>query len=246
MKKEKSNFIKWFSLSRHQRRKKASNFLHILDEDISALKQKFISPGNEKYTHGSKNDLEQHIEDLKEEFAGQSELCFTIAKIIVLIRRDYMTDQYFELFNKIWLDEYEFLLKNLNTRWLISSSDTFADQTKNKTEHAYALACSCLINSVKISESERFLTDSEKNTDNLEKKKLLDKEFRFPLFDGMSVFKFGTDDTLRNMKWRLNKIPNEFICGKILKEIFERLQIFDTCYSRTRNRHFRKRTEWWN
>ena len=246
LKKEKSRFIKWFSFSRHIRRKKASNYLYIFNEDISDLKQKVINTEKIKYTHGSKNDIEDHMEDLRSEFSGQSELCYTIAKIIVLIRRNYKTEKYFDLFEKIWLNEYEFLLKNLNTRWLISSSDTFADQTKDQTELAYAIACSCLINSVKISESERFLEDAEMNKINKKKKLLLDSETRFPLFDGMSVFKFGTDDTLRNMSWRFNKIPDQLICGKILKEVFNRLQIHDTAFKRAKLRHSRKRTEWWN
>lgn len=96
-----------------------------------------------------------------------------------------------------------------------------------------------------MQESERFLTNTQNNKDDKQKQTRIDNENRFPLFDGTSVFKFGTDDTLRNMRWRLDKAAKINIAGEILLEIFKRLQKFDTVYKRAKDRHSRDKTGWW-
>ena len=96
-----------------------------------------------------------------------------------------------------------------------------------------------------MQESERFITNVQSSITDKEKLKRLDNEERIPLFDGTSVFKFGTDDTLRNMRWRIDKAAQLNIAGKILLEIFLRLQEFDTIYKRLKERHVRNKTGWW-
>lgn len=241
----KSRFEKWFSWSRHKRRAGAKTLAEQLSTDFSALKTQTI-PGDEAiYTHGSANNLEEHFNALRQEFSGQSELCYTLAKIIVLIRRESEVDKNFELFQQLWQSEKEFLLKNLNTRWLIAAADTFADYSDDDTIRALSVACTCLLNTVKIQESERFITNAQNCNDDLGKINQLDNEQRFALFDGTSVFKFGTDDTLRNMRWRIDKVAKLNVAGEILLEIFLRLQEEDTIYKRTKERHTRNKTGWW-
>ena len=65
------------------------------------------------------------------------------------------------------------------------------------------------------------------------------------LCDWKSVFKVGTDDTLRNMGWRIDKVAKKNIAGEILIEIFLRLQEHDTVFKRLRDRHSRSKTGWW-
>lgn len=245
MKRDKTKFEKWFSLSRHQRRAGAKTLSGQLSTDFSALKAQTI-PGDEiAYTHGSANNLEAHFSALRQEFAGQSELCYTHAKIIVLIRRESDVDKNFELFQQLWQAEKAFLLKHLNTRWLIAATDTFADHTKDEVIRSLSIACVCLLNTIKLQESERFITNAWQCPNDQEKLERLDNEERFPLFDGTSVFKFGTDDTLRNMRWRIDKVAKLNVAGEILLEIFLRLQEFDTVYKRTKDRHARNKTGWW-
>ena len=245
MKRYKSKFEKWFSLSRHQRRAGAKKLTGQLSLDFKTLKQQRIPGNNIVYTHGSANDIETHFNALKQEFAGQSELCYTHAKIIVLIRRESMVEKNFQLFQKLWTEEKDFLLKHLNTRWLIAATDTFADYSDDDTIRSLSVACVCLLNTVKLQESERFITNAQQSHDDQEKIKRLDNDERFSLFDGTSVFKFGTDDTLRNMRWRINRVSKLNVAGEILLEIFLRLQGFDTVYKRTRDRHTRNKTSWW-
>jgi len=189
--------------------------------------------------------VSRHFEALREEFIGQSELCYTHAKIIVLIRRDFEVDNHFKLFEQLWLEEKDYLLKNLNTRWLIAATDTFADYSDDDAIKSLSIACVCLLNTVKLQESERFITNAQNCEDDQEKISRLDNEERFALFDGTSVFKFDTDDTLRNMRWRIDKAAKLNVSGEILLEIFKRLQKFDTVYKRTKDRHVRNKTGWW-
>ncbi len=242
---DKSKFDKWFSLSRHQRRLGAKNLSNQIDTDFRNQTNKLIADGKILYTHGSCNNIEKHFGALKNEFSGQSELCYTHAKIIVLIRREFEIKKHFSLFENLWHTETKFLLKNLNTRWLSSAADTFADCSDDNALRSLSVACSCLLNTVKIQESERFITNAQNYKDDKEKIIRLDNEERVALFDGISVFKVGTDDTLRNMRWRIDKAAKINMAGQILLEVFLRLQKFDTAYKRLKNRHTREKTGWW-
>jgi len=241
----KSILEKWFSVSRHARRKGSKDVFDNINLNFTKLKNTLLDGREVIYTHGSSNNLEQHLKDLKDEFAGQSALCYEHAKIIVLLRRGFKTSENFKIFKDLWKKEKKFLLKNLNTRWLISAADTFSDFSTSDTERAISIACSCLLNTVKIQESERYITNAFLNLDDSKKLERLDNYERISLFDGTSVFKFGTDDTLRNMRWRIDNISKVHLTGEILLEVFLRLQKYDTVYKRTKDRHTRKKTGWW-
>jgi len=243
--KDKTRFEKWFSLSRHKRRSGAGELSDQIETNF--LQQKKISIGGREalYTHGSFDDLDRHFQALRDEFIGQSELCYTHAKIIVLIRRDFETKNHYLLFEQLWEEEKDYLLKHLNTRWLISAADTFADFSDDDSIKGLSVACSCLLNTVKMQESERFITNAQNFIDDKEKMTRLDNEERISLFDGTSVFKVGTDDTLRNMRWRIDKVAKINTAGEILLEIFLRLQEHDTVFKRLRDRHRRSKTGWW-
>jgi len=242
---DKTRFEQWFSLSRHKRRSGAKKLSQHISTDFSQQRKVVIDGDKTHYTHGSSNNLNEHFNALRDEFVSQSELCYTHAKIIVLIRRDFEARNHFALFEKLWKEEKEYLLKNLNIRWLISATDTFADLSEDDTIKSLSIACSCLLNTVKIQESEHFITNYDRYEDDSKKIIRLDNEERVPLFDGISVFKVGTDDTLRNMRWRIDKAAKINIAGEILLEIFLRLQKHNNVFKRLRERHKRSKTSWW-
>ena len=68
------------------------------------------------------------------------------------------------------------------------------------------------------------------------------------LFDGIAGFIPGTDDTLRNMRWRLEAVCQLHPLGALVMEIFERLQreSNDNVYLRFKQRHTREKTRWWD
>ena len=242
---DKTRFERWFSLSRHKRRSGAIVLSEKISSDFSRQKQIIIDGDEIQYTHGSSNNLEEHFVALRDEFIDQSELCYTHAKIIVLIRRDFESKKHFTIFENLWEEEKDYLLKHLNTRWLISAADTFSDLSDDDSIKSLSIACSCLLNTVKIQESEHFITNYDSYEDDSKKITRLDNEERIPLFDGISVFKVGTDDTLRNMRWRIDKAAKINIAGEILLEIFLRLQEHETVFKRLKDRHSRSKTGWW-
>ena len=72
---------------------------------------------------------------------------------------------------------------------------------------------------------------------------------RVALWDGTSAFAVGTDDTLRNLRWRIDEFVSKYGDGlltpKILKKVFMRLQDNETIYRRFKELHRRDRTGWW-
>lgn len=241
---KKSKFEKWFSFSRHKRRFGAKTLSSRIDTDFTTQKNTVIKGDKIVYTHGSRNDLEQHFDALKNEFIGKSELCYTHAKLIVLIRREFEAEKHFLLFEQLWQEEEKHLLKHLNTRWLIAATDTFCDYSKDEAIRATSLAASLLINTIKIVETERHITNAKDNQNDSQLINNLQKS-RFALFDGTSAFAVGTDDTLRNMRWRINALAKNNIAGKILLTIFLRVQDYDTIYCRIKRLHTREKTAWW-
>jgi hypothetical protein len=96
-----------------------------------------------------------------------------------------------------------------------------------------------------MQESEHCIINVKDSLDDKEIINRLDNGERIPLFDGVSVFKIGTDDTLRNMRWRIDKAAKINIAGEILLEIFSRLQKSNTVYKRFKDKHTRDKTSWW-
>ena len=97
---DKTRFERWFSLSRHKRRSGAIVLSEKISSDFSRQKQITIDGDEIQYTHGSSNNLEEHFVALRDEFIDQSELCYTHAKIIVLIRRDFESKNHFAIFEQ--------------------------------------------------------------------------------------------------------------------------------------------------
>ncbi|WP_198912819.1 hypothetical protein, partial [Streptococcus agalactiae] len=87
--------------------------------------------------------------------------------------------------------EYEFLCQHLSTRWLISACDTFIDYSSDDYLKALLMNAVVLINTIKLQESERFLTDTQNAQVDEHRKQSLQTE-RLALFDGVAGFAVGT------------------------------------------------------
>ena len=240
---KKTKLEKFFSFNQHRRRFGAPSPVNET-QGITSLKSTII-PGQKKvYTHGSSKNLKEHLKSLRDEFIGEPELCYVVAKKIVLIRRESKVSENFQSLEKLLKKENEFLFKKLNLRWLVSIADTISEHSESREERALALCATLLGNTVKIYETERFLEKNETSKDNPERLKLLQSS-RVPLIDGMSGFCIGTDDTLRNMLFRMNTLCENSYVGKLVQEVFSRIQSENTGYSRLKNKHTRPRTSWW-
>lgn len=243
-KRKKTALENFFSWKRHKRRMGAKGVIDEQELDFTAMKQQVIDEGEVSYTHGSATSVEEHFVNLRKEFHGKTELEYYHAKLNVLIRREYKINETFDSLRSLWEDECEFLLENLNTRWLISSVDSFVDHSEDSVERALLMNASCLVNTVKLCETERYLLDDD-SREYIEARKCRLQEERLPLYDGTSGFAIGTDDTLRNMRWRLDDLCKGSLAGRIVIEVFDRLQQHKTIYQRFKQAHVRDRTAWW-
>ncbi len=247
IKRRRTKFENWFSFNQHKKRFGAKALQQELNQvDYNQLKTTIIAGTEVKYTYGSDKNLVTHINALMEEFSGQSGLLYYHAKLIVLIRREADLKTNFILFEQLWENEANYLLDHLNSRWLVAAADTFADHSLNAENRAYAIAISCLMNTIKLVETERYLQKTWKHKDDEQQYKILSQQ-RVPLFDGLSAFAVGTDDSLRNMRWRMNKHASKTCSYRILHELYVRIQSEDNdnVFSRFRKRHTRKKTAWW-
>lgn len=235
------------SFNQHRKRFGAAKITSDIDNSQwQAMKTTIISGNTAKYTHGADKDLQKHIINLREEFVGQPEINYQHAILVLLIRREIDVNKYFLQFQQLWLAENHFLLKSLNTRWLISACDTFIDYSEDSCLKALLMNAVILVNTIKLQESERYLTFSDNAQPDKQRYNSLQNE-RLALFDGVAGFAVGTDDTLRNMRWRLDKLAKLHPLGDLVIEIFERVQQpdADTVYSRFRSLHIRDKTAWW-
>jgi hypothetical protein len=240
---KKSAFERFFSIKQHRRRLGASK-IALGGADFERMKCDFVDTDSQSYTHGSENDLPGHLNNLRKEFHGATELEYYHAKLNVLLRRGFQTEVTFRKFTELWEAEHDFLIEQLNTRWLISAADSFIDHHPDPLTRAYAFTAVTLINTCKVYESERFACKTQTTPPDPKKIKALQNE-RTPFFDGTSAFVIGTDDTLRNMHWRLDSLQENIPTSLILKELFRRVNTHETAFKRMKDQHTRKNTVWW-
>ena len=94
-KRKKSTFESFFSFKQHRRRFGASKIKYS-DLDFEAMESTFIDAECKSYMHGSKNNLNHHLNDLRKEFHGATELEYYHAELNVLLRRKFKTKKTFK------------------------------------------------------------------------------------------------------------------------------------------------------
>ena len=243
----KTRIEKWFSFNRYRRRFGARTAAsELLGADLQTLKQTLVSGEDAEYAYGSLPDLQAHLQRLRREFVGRPELLYHHAGLVVLIRREFDVARNFARFKALWLAEQEFLSEQLDLRWLVAACDTFIDHDPDPSLRAALMNGVLLVNTVKLQETERFLQAQSAAVDDPVALAALQSR-RIGLCDGLSAFVAGTDDTLRNMRWRLERVCAVHPLAGTVLVIFERLQLpgNDNVYARFRQRHVRDRTRWW-
>lgn len=243
MVRKKSKLEALLSFNRYRKRWGAAKYAK-LDQDYAGMKQRLIEDSDREHRSGKQKSLDDHMANLRLEFKGQPELLFYHAQLIVLMRREYNVRETYQQFKTLWENEAPFLTAHLDLRWLISASDSIADLDEDLTARAIAMIGSSLANTIKVYETDRFIHGGDERPVSQE---AIEQTQGAPMhrFNGMYLFKVGTDDTLRNMRWRLDPFFKQGIAGAIAKAIYDRLQENDTAFSRLRALHHRDRSGWW-
>ncbi len=193
-------------------------------------------------------NLTSHLDSLKHQFISQTELSFYHATLIVLLRRNYKTEKTFAVFEALWTTETDYLLNHLSLRWIISACDTFIDHSNDVTRAAILMNITTLINTLKVYETKQFLQLPTP----LEQTQLLaDKvdtlyHTHLPLYDSLTYFRIGTDDTLKNMRVRYkNFYDTDKLATTMLLFVFDKLQSNNSAFSTLRSLHKSERSKWW-
>lgn len=207
-------------------------------------------------------DLRQHLDKVKLEFVNQPELSFYHASLIILLRRDYKIAETFALFEQLWEQETDYLLAHLNLRWLISACDTFIDHSSSPLRAAILLNAVTLINTLKVYETTQYLQipthphaafmDEQQARLNTDIPKLIEQnvnalyQAHLPLYKGLTYFRLGRDDTLKNMRLRYEKFyDTDHLAASMLLSIFDKLQTSHTGFFILRTLHKDERSQWW-
>lgn len=240
---KKTTLEKFFSLNHHRKRWGARKFRNVV-VDYATLKSNIIDCGQTNVVKAASKSLDIHLDNLRAEFSGKSELLHYHATLIVHIRREADVERNYQLFRDLWDCEAKFLLDNLDIRWLISAADTLADHDCEHQARDVAMMAVLLVNTVKLYETERLIYPAnDMQTYPMETVSSLNS--LEPLFDGLRCFAVGRDDTLRNMYWRIQSFAHIKPSGQILSEIYDRLQVNDTAFMRFQNLDPIQRTAWW-
>ncbi len=221
------------------------------NKSYTDMKRKILSEEEVEWVENSDKprlkNLSAHLNKVKTEFIDKPEICFYHATLIVLLRRGYKSKETYKEFEKLWETESDFLLSNLSLRWIVSACDTFVDHSPNPLRSAIFLNVSTLINTLKIYETEKFLRGfeaiddiNEKNVEALYLKHLA-------LYQGLTYFRIGTDDTLRNMRTRYEAFKDlDQLATSILLFVFEQIQNSQTAFSLMKSLHKDEKSKWWN
>lgn len=165
-----------------------------------------------------KADFFEHMNEIRSEFIGRSELLHVHAGLVVALRRRLVVDQFRPLFLRMWREQGDFLRGNLSLRWLVSAADTLIDHGETAAQRALALASVLFVNTVKLYESERHihgLRDSQLD--------VVRSAGGF-LFDGLTCFSVSDGDMITNMEGRSRRLLQEDdIAGPLLDEVMRRV-----------------------
>ncbi|WP_459429643.1 glycosyltransferase family 2 protein [Roseivivax sp.] len=137
---------------------------------------------------------------LRQEFTGQSELAALHGLLIAHLRKRAFPEEAPALFRRLWAEEADFLLQELDLRWQVSALTTFGDHGAEPGERAAGLALSTLFGAMKLYESERLFSGKPP-----EKPFALTQRTRAPLpmqMDAYALSSGGLDVNLLGRLWQ--------------------------------------------
>ncbi len=129
-----------------------------LDADLTALHAPLPAKAADKARPDGIDDtpFEFKSRQLAEELMGRSRLAHLNACLIATLRRRRFPERAPQLFQRLWAEEADHLLGQLNLRWQVSALTTFGDHGVTEAQRRTGLALSVLLNTMKLYESERL------------------------------------------------------------------------------------------
>lgn len=156
--------------------------------------------------------------------------------LIVQLRRQNNPEQHWQTFKQLVEKNLELVCDELDTRWLVSVADSYADYG-NPVEQRNALYISMIANYEKLWATNLLMYDLKLNKERLDK---LKNNETIPLWDGMYSFNINRGDMTRNLFGRLFEFQKETpVLEKILETVLQRMQENNTTLSNLAGYHKR-------
>lgn len=99
--------------------------------------------------------------EIARELEGQNALLHLNGLLIAHLRKRSQPNHTADLFLRLWTEQADLLLREMDLRWKVSSITTFGDHGKTPTQRSTGLALSTLFGAMKLYESERLYSGRE-------------------------------------------------------------------------------------
>ena len=204
---------------------------------LDAWRQRLVGGRLAAVPFGRRPELAQQLEMLAAGFVGECALVWVHAALNVALRRGLQPQRNASRLLDLWAGHADLLLELLDSRWLISACDSFADHHPDPSQAALAAAASFLLNTAKLYETERLATMPPQGAP------------PFPpalpfqeIFDGLTTFLPERGDMVANLVARLDACSTRAITAaavpspvpSILRELVSRLLVQPSVFSRAR------------
>ncbi|SMP30486.1 hypothetical protein [Shimia sagamensis] len=175
-----------------------------LDVNLSVLKTVVVTEqAAKKGPADPKTSWARKRRQIAEEFIGLSELAFLNAQLISNLRKRDSPPQTTALFCRLWAEESEHLIAELNLRWLVSSAQTFADHGDTPAQREAGQGLRMLFGMMKLYEFERTFSGLEPSKEHGFGKRL---KTRLPLdMESFSLVHGGLDINILAPIWEMGK-----------------------------------------
>lgn len=186
-------------------------------DDLEPLKAEVIVPTRLKFKDRTMNSKVQRT---AQELEGESGFLHAYAVLIATLRRDDPPKLAVDLFHRLWVEERDWFMANLSTRWLISSAVTFRDVGRTANLRLTGTVLALFFDMMKLYETERLFAPARPTVpfDNGPP-----KNARLPM--EMDAFAIRDGDLERNMMvyvWSICRDSDPLI-NPIAMELMERM-----------------------
>lgn len=129
-----------------------------LDTDLAALAHSTVAdPDTDPaFKPPFRSSFHRKCHALRSELKGNTELTVLHGLLIAHLRKRTFPDHAPALFQRLWAEQGEHLLTQLDQRWLVSAITTFGDHGTTTTQRSVGLALTTFFGMMKLYESERL------------------------------------------------------------------------------------------
>ena len=188
-----------------------------LDCDLDALRDRTVPPPGD--APASRSGHARKSFEIARELRGQSALLHLTALLIAHLRKRSQPAHCAPLFHRIWAEQSDFLLAEMDLRWKVSSLTTFGDHGATAAQRSTGLALSTLFASMKLHESERLFSGRA-----ADRAFSLDGRARGPLPLEMNAFALGDGGLDVNLIGRLwQESETDAVIAPLAQDMLTRL-----------------------